>query len=621
MSSRHATPPHLRLGKEVERLVRRARHWVADALAARRLVAACGHVSPAAIAAAAATGPVPDVILFAGSPAADAADAAPRALAAWMEGLVPPRRVWVAADDAVRAALAPPTVPLAPPAPVRGPALHHVVAREPGPAGRHAPLESLRAAAARATTAHVVVADATALPEDDALAWLTATIAAAPQAVAAYGDERVTGGAAAATIHHQPDFSWLYLLSRNFLGPVVLFDRRRLLAAVERLLARGASPRDTDAVLHAAALEALHRCGRDEVVHVPHPLSCRTRPVAGGGAAAADVVGDALAALGVDAAVRPQTAVADLRGIDLRPTSRPHVSVIIPTRNAATLVSACVHDLRSTAGYDAYDVTVIDHDSDEPALAAFLAAEAAAGGVRRFPYHGPFNFAAMNNAAVATTSGSLLLFLNNDVDGFSPRWLAQMAATFELDPRIGAVGCLLLYPEGDMQHAGVVLNAKRMCQHAHYRWPAAAGGYHGRIHALQEFSAVTAAVMMVRREAFAAVGGFDERFPDDYNDVDLCLRLGRAGYRIAYNPAVRATHWEGRTRRVKETGRAEFAARWGHAFVRDPWYHPHLAVVDFRPDGLERLWRERKLLALADAVLDRDGQPAARGAAPRSRSA
>jgi len=626
MNHRLTTPPHLRLGKHCERVVRRARHWVADALSARRLLAACRQVSPATLAARAAAGPVPEVILLAGGSAPETAEAAARGAAAWLAGLVPPERLWIAADETVCAALAPATLPIAPPA--RGPRLHSATAREPGAAGRHAPLRSLRAAVAQATTTHVAVADATAVPESDALAWMTVTLGAAPHLAAAYGDERVAaatdagGDAVPATIHHQPDFSWLYLLSRNFLGPVVLFDRRRLLAAIDRLLERGAAPQDTDAVMHAVALEALRHCGRDDVAHVPHPLSCRMLPITTGDAREADVVDAALAALGVKATVRRHPAVDDLRLIDLRPASRPHVSVIIPTRNAAALVAACVRDLRATAGYDAYDVTVIDHDSDEPELAAFLAAEAAAGGVRRFPYHGPFNFAAMNNAAVAATSGSLLLFLNNDVDGFSPHWLAQMAATFELDPRIGAVGCLLFYPEGDIQHAGVVLNAKRMCQHAHYCWPRDASGYHGRIHALQEYSAVTAAVMMVRRDAFAAIGGFDERFPDDYNDVDLCLRLGRAGYRIAYNPTVRATHWEGRTRRVKETGRADFTTRWRHAFPCDPWYHPHLAMVDFRPDGLERYWRERKLLALAETILGRSDQPAARVAAgPQTRSA
>jgi GT2 family glycosyltransferase len=213
----------------------------------------------------------------------------------------------------------------------------------------------------------------------------------------------------------------------------------------------------------------------------------------------------------------------------------------------------------------------------------------------------------MNNAAVRSTRGSLLLFLNNDVDGFSPRWLAQMTATFELDDRIGAVGVLLHYPEGDIQHAGVVLNAKRLCQHAHYNWPADALGYRSRIRRLQEFSAVTAACMLVRRDAFEAVGGFDEQFPDDYNDIDLCLRLRAAGFSIVYQPHARATHWEGRTRTAKETAKEVFVARWRHAFAHDPFYHPHLAQTDFRPDGLERLWRQRKAVALGDLLASRGG--------------
>ena len=197
-----------------------------------------------------------------------------------------------------------------------------------------------------------------------------------------------------------------------------------------------------------------------------------------------------------------------------------------------------------------------------------------------------------------------------DVDGFSPRWLEQLVATFELDDRIAAVGALLHYPEGDIQHAGVVLNAKRLCQHAHYNWPADALGYRGRIRRLQEFSAVTAALMLVRRDAFEAVGGFDEQFPDDYNDIDLCLRLRTAGFAIVYQPHVRATHWEGRTRTAKETAKGVFVSRWRRAFSADPFYHPHLAQTDFRPDGLERFWRQRKAVALHALLTDRTAEAA-----------
>ena len=117
---------------------------------------------------------------------------------------------------------------------------------------------------------------------------------------------------------------------------------------------------------------------------------------------------------------------------------------------------------------------------------------------------------------------------------------------------------------------------------------------------------MTAACLLVRREAFDEVGGFDEQFPDDYNDIDLCLRLRTAGFSIVYQPHVQATHWEGRTRTAKETAKDAFVARWQHAFPCDPFYHPHLAVTDFRPDGLGRLWRQRKTAALAELLACRE---------------
>ncbi|NBW95850.1 MAG: methyltransferase domain-containing protein, partial [Planctomycetia bacterium] len=275
----------------------------------------------------------------------------------------------------------------------------------------------------------------------------------------------------------------------------------------------------------------------------------------------------------------------------------PQVSIIIPTKNAARLVSTCIASARATAGYDAYDITVIDHDSDEPELL-----ESAAGGLSVLRYSGPFNYAAMNNAAVRGTDAPLVLLLNNDIDGFSPGWLDQLVATIALDPTIAAVGCLLTYPDGDIQHAGVMFTPKRHGFHGHAGLPHDALGYRGRIRSLQEYSAVTAAMMLVRREAFDAVGGFDETFPDDYNDVDLCLRLRRAGWKIAYTPHVTAVHWESRTRTAKWTAKDVFEARWAGVFGRDPFHSPHFSHREVAPDALELLWRERKAVALRDSV-------------------
>jgi GT2 family glycosyltransferase len=177
-----------------------------------------------------------------------------------------------------------------------------------------------------------------------------------------------------------------------------------------------------------------------------------------------------------------------------------------------------------------------------------------------------------------------------------------MVATMELDARIAAVGALLHYPDGTIQHAGVILTPKRPCVAAHAGLPHDALGYQGRIRSLQEFSAVTAACMLVRRSAFEEVGGFDEVFPDDYNDVDLCLRLRQAGFQIVYNPQVQARHWESRSRRSKETAKDVYLARWREYFPRDPFYSPHLSMKEFRPDDLSSHWRERKRVALRAAA-------------------
>jgi GT2 family glycosyltransferase len=609
---RKDTPAAFRWGRSCEQWFRRGHNAVRRRVAALRLCAAARRVDPAAIAARLAAEPAIDVVLLPMAAGPEPVATLRRAADAWATGLVPPHRVWIATDA--------------------GPRLHDRcgMGKHPpaaaGPAGtgrpfarRRATLATVRETVAACDTSHVVLAEADATPEPDCLAWMTVAIRETPGLVAVYGDERIGADPAATAtpdagerLRHHPDFSWLYLLSRNFLGAAVLYRTDLLLGALDALLARNAAATRRGDVLHAVALQALRHATRDDVAHVPQPLSRRTAPAAAWPEGPGSAVAAALETAGVRATVDRHPDVADLHRIRLRPSRRPHVSVIVPTRNGAALVASCLGDLRNTAGYDPYDVTVVDHDSDEPALATLFAAETRAGGLARFPWNGPFNFAAMNNAAVAATRGTLLLFLNNDVDGFAPGWLEQLVATFELDRRIGAVGGLLFYPDGHVQHAGVVLDPKRMCHHAHYGWPGDTVGYDGRIHALQQYSAVTAALMMVRRDAFERIGGFDPRFPDDYNDVDLCLRLGEAGYAVAYNPVVQATHCEGRTRRVKETGRGDFQHRWRHAFARDPWSHPRFGATDFRPDPLDRHWREQKLVALAEAAARPPVQPAAR---------
>lgn len=603
------------LGKHVERGLRRLRYGFRDARVTAKILLAARRAGSKTLALRAAGLSPPDVIICGCPGSATTSDECLRCLHTLAGGPLPPRRVWIVApSDAVAAARRSAGLGVHLAAGRQTPEIHFV--EDPSQGGRTS-LASLQAAIASAASGHVLLCDARATVCEDALLWIAAVLdrnerrPRGREIVALYGDDAVVdpsdGPWTAAVIDHKPDFSWMSLLAGGALGPIVAFKRSLASAALERLVSRGAATASAGESLYALSLESLRGFSDKDVAHVRHPLAIRRRDVA---TAACDdtarIARESLAAVDVSATVSSHPRDASLHQFELHPRRSPRVSIVIPTKNAGALVKSCVHDLREHAGTDAYDVTVIDHESDEPELLEFLGHESAADRLRVFPYRGPFNFAAMNNAAVRSTSGSLLLFLNNDVDGFSPRWLVQMAATFELDSRIGAVGALLHYPEGDIQHAGVVLNAKRLCQHAHYNWPADALGYQGRIRRLQEFSAVTAAMMLVRRDAFEAVGGFDEQFPDDYNDIDLCLRLRRAGFAIVYQPHVQATHWEGRTRTAKETAKDAFVARWQHAFPCDPFYHPHLAATDFRPDGLGRFWRQRKAVALAELLSGRE---------------
>jgi GT2 family glycosyltransferase len=603
------------LGKHLERGVRRLKHGIRDASAAIAILREARRASLDTLARLAAGLSPPDVIICGGSDAAVASDECLRCLDAVSRGPLRPRRVWIVAPPdtltAVRNAAA---------ADVRSVASRQAFDLCFVEAPSHPEqtfLQNMHTVVATATTGHVVLCDARATVCDDALLWVAAVLdqnggqRAAREIMAVYGDDAAAdpsdGVWTAPAIHHKPDFSWTTLVGGSYLGPLVAFNRSLATAALERLVARGVTTASAGETLYALALETLRGASNADVAHIQHPLAIVPR---GHGNAAGDdtarIASEALEAIGVSASVSVHPRERSIHEFDFQPRRSAQVSIVIPTKNAGALVKSCVDDLRERAGCDNYDITVIDHASDEPELLDFLGRESDANRLQVFPYSGPFNFAAMNNAAVRCTSGSLLLFLNNDVDSFSPRWLEQMTATFELDDRIGAIGALLHYPEGDIQHAGVVLNAKRLCQHAHYNWPADSLGYRGRIRRLQEFSAVTAACMLVRRDAFEAVDGFDEQFPDDYNDIDLCLRLRSAGFAVVYQPHVQATHWEGRTRTAKETAKDAFVARWQHAFPCDPFYHPHLAATDFRPDALGRLWRQRKTAALAELLAGRE---------------
>ena len=262
----------------------------------------------------------------------------------------------------------------------------------------------------------------------------------------------------------------------------------------------------------------------------------------------------------------------------------PSVTIIIPTRNRVDLLRTCLEGVASTA-YPRLDVIVIDNGSDDRETLDYLAAlETSHIRVMRHP--GPFNYSTINNRAARDAQGQLLCLLNNDIEVTSPDWLAIMAMQAIRDD-VGAVGAQLLYPDGRIQHAGVIIGVGNAAGHAHRFVQPEEEGYFRR-HRLPQFaSAVTGACLVVDRERFLAVGGLDERnFAVAYNDVDLCLRLNQRGWQSLYEPRAVLIHHESVSRGLDldPVGAARYAGElaalkriWKTDEIVDPFHHPHLS--------------------------------------------
>lgn len=262
----------------------------------------------------------------------------------------------------------------------------------------------------------------------------------------------------------------------------------------------------------------------------------------------------------------------------------PSVSVIVPTRNRLDLLRTCLHGVASTI-YPGVEVIIVDNDSDDRETLDYLD-RLDQGKFRVLRHHGAFNFSAINNRAAQVATGSLLCLLNNDIEVTSPDWLKVMAVHAQR-PDVGAVGACLLYPDGQIQHAGVVIGMGNAAGHAHRFLQPDDTGYFRR-HMLPQFvTAVTAACLVVERAKFLAVGGLNETdFPVAFNDVDLCLRLDRRGWHSFYEPRATLVHHESVSRGFDRdpAGAARFSRElaalqrhWHTDEVTDRFHHPQLS--------------------------------------------
>jgi GT2 family glycosyltransferase len=267
------------------------------------------------------------------------------------------------------------------------------------------------------------------------------------------------------------------------------------------------------------------------------------------------------------------------------PVSAPLVSIIVPTRDQVALLQTCIRGLLDQTCYRNLEIVIVDNDSNEPSTHAFLAEISADPRVRVVTWSHPFNYSAINNFAVKAAHGAYLCLLNNDIEIIDKDWLSELMR-YAVRPEAGAIGARLLYPDRTIQHAGVTVGLGNAAGHAHRGVPEYAAGYFARALVAHRVIAVTAACLVVRRDRFEAVGGFDEAaLRIAYNDVDLCLKLHQAGFENYYVPSSVLIHHESKSRGLDmapehiERYRMELAtlqARWGTETYCDPTHHPAL---------------------------------------------
>ncbi len=379
----------------------------------------------------------------------------------------------------------------------------------------------------------------------------------------------------------KPDWSPDLLLSYAYLAHLTAI-RRTLVVELGGLRSAFDGSQDWD-----LAIRATERARR--VVHIPDVLyHWRSLPASAASGAEAKpwafeagrrVLEDTLVRRGERGEVTQHPAFPGRYFVRREPATHPLVSIIIPFRDEPGLLATCATSLRAAPGYDNFELVLVDNGSELPETAALLERLAAEEAVRIVSAPGPFNWAAINNAAARQAAGDLLLFLNNDIEARTARWLHALVAQ-ATRPEVGAVGGRLLYPDGSIQHAGVVIALGGIAGHVLRNLPGDRPGYASMAIATRNASVVTGACLMTRREVFDSVGGFDERLPVAFNDVDFCLKLREKGYLVVYEALCELVHHESKSRGHTDDlveGR-RILERWGRAIAAgDPYLNANLS--------------------------------------------
>ena len=424
-----------------------------------------------------------------------------------------------------------------------------------------------------------------------ALALAVLALADRPGAGLLYSDEdKMDGEGRRSVPFFKPDFDPLLLCAQNYVCHMTM-ARADIVRGVGGFRGGLEGSQDWDLVLRVS-----ERLSSEQIVHVPHVLY-HWRIHAGSTASAraakpyatragARAVTDHLGRTGADGEVTVNEATGIVRVRWNLPADPPKVSIVIPTRDG-TYLNRCLASLFATTEYPDYEVVIVDNGSTSKTTKDLFEQYSSIATVVHDDR--PFNFSALNNNAVAHCKGEVLCFLNDDCELVAYSWLGELVSQL-LQDRVGAVGAKLLYPDGRIQHAGVVLGMGGVAGHPERLADRLAYGHFGWLQTARSLSAVTAACMVVRRPVFDKLGGFDDvNLTVAFNDVDFCLRLREAGWRVVWAPNAVLVHHESVSRghdpdvRPREFGEevAYMERRWGYLLRSDPAYNPNLTLEEW----------------------------------------
>jgi len=432
---------------------------------------------------------------------------------------------------------------------------------------------------------------------EHALYWVARVIAASPGAGLVYSDEdRIDGDGVRSDPMFKPDWSPELLRSTNYIGQLAICRADVLMQAGD------IREEDVFGSNHDLLLRITETLPAERIVHVPAVLIHRPSGVETG--ASMQAVQAHLARCGVSGVVEESF----LGGYRIRyalQKDQPLVSIMVPTRDGLNLLERCLNSILRKSSYQNFEIVIIDNQSAEPDTLNYLARIDDGRKTRVLRYDAAFNYSAINNFAARAARGEVLCLLNNDTEVISPDWLEEMLGHLHQD-QVGVVGAKLYYPDGRVQHAGDLIGVGGVANHAHAFLQRDDPGYCNRAAVAQDLSAVTAACMLTWRKLYLDLGGLDEQhLPVAFNDVDYCLRVHEAGFRVVWTPHAELYHHESVSRgkdltpEKKKRAKREVAymrKRWKHVLANDPYYNPNLSYerADFslsHAPMVERPWQ------------------------------